>query len=164
MGPVVFQNFQMRFRLQLAMHFFKTDPSRIAVAFYTLKNNNLIQPSMHPLEDLVKLLASGKKLIFVDSTLGSKKDNEGHGDVYLDFNMLATKLNDDEILYNPLMNSGFLSYKIIDGVPKNDYGFIDCLYRIAVSQGYKISYSYIKNYVANNLRVMDRALVIEVKK
>lgn len=164
LGPVVFPDFPMRFRLQLAMHFFKADPSRIAVAFCFLKNNNTIQFAAHPLEGLVELLASGKKLIFVDSTLGSKMENEGHGDVYLDFNRLASNLNEDEILYNPLMNSGFLSYKIIDGVPRNDYGFIDCLYRMAVSLGYKIVFSYIKNYVASNLGLMDRALVIEVKK
>ena len=50
------------------------------------------------------------------------------------------------------------------GNPRNDYGFIDCLYRMAVSLGYKIVFSYIKNYVASNLGLMDRALVIEVKK
>lgn len=164
LGLVVFPDIQMRFRLQLAMHFFKADPSRIAVAFCILKNSSTVQYATHSLEGLVELLASGKNLLFVDSTLVSKNENEGHGDVYLDFKNLATNLGDDEILYNPLMNSGFLSYKIIDGVPKNDNGFIDCLYRKAVSLGYKIAFSYRKDYAVNNLGVMDRALFIEVKK
>ena len=59
------------------------------------------------------------------------------------------------------MNSGFLSYKLKDGVPEKNNGFIDCLYRVADSMGYKLCFSYRPNYITNNLGMNERALVIE---
>lgn len=162
LGVTILNDVQMRFRLQLAMHFFKTDPSKIAVAFCIQKNPS-IQQIVISIDELVRLLSSGKKLIFVDSTIITKKENEGHGDVYLDFIRVAELLNEDELLYNPLMNSGFLTYKINEDIPENNFGFVDCLNRVALSLGYKLCFSYRNDYIKSNLGVMDRALVIEVK-
>lgn len=118
---------QKRFRLQLAMHFFKTDPKGIAVAFIF---DSEVKHSIVSLDVLVSFLAQGKKLLFVDSDFASKTENEGHGDSYINPSQVATLLKQDEILYNPVMNSGFLSYKLVDGTPEINYGFIDCIYRI----------------------------------
>lgn len=161
LGDIINKDIRVRFRLQLAMNFFKTDPAKIAVAFCIQKVAS-IQHVVVSLSELVKLLSVGKKLIFVDSFIGSKKENEGHGDVYLDFTKVGELLNEDEILYNPLMNSGFLTYKFKDGVPVDYYGFIDCLYRTANAMGYKLGITIRNDYVRNNLGMIDRALVIEV--
>lgn len=162
LGDIIYKDVGVRFRLQLAMHFFKTDPSKIAVACCIQKIPR-IQQIVYSINDLVSLLAKGKKLIFVDSTITSRKENEGHGDVYLDFSRVTALLNENELLYYPLMNSGFLTYKINEGVPENNYGFIDCLYRVAISLGYELCFSYRNSYVQSNLGMMDRALVIEVR-
>lgn len=162
LGVTILNDVQMRFRLQLVMHFFKTDPSKIAVAC-CIQKIPTIQQIVYPMDDLVRLLARGKKLIFVDSAITSKKENEGHGDVYLDFNRVKDLLNENELLYNPFMNSGFLTYKINEGVPEKNYGFIDCIYRVAASLGFKLYFSYRNGYVKSDLGVMDRALVIEIK-
>lgn len=161
LGDIINKDVKVRFRLQLAMNFFKTDPAKIAVAFCIQKVVS-IQHVVLSLSELVKLLSVGKKLIFVDSFIGLKKEDEGHGDVYLDFIKVGELLNENEILYNPLMNSGFLTYKFKDGVPEDYYGFIDCLYRTANAMGYKLGITFRNDFVRNNLGMMDRALVIEV--
>lgn len=150
-----------RFRLQLAMHFFKTDPKGIAVAFIC---NSEVKPSIVSLDVLISFLVQGKKLLFVDSDFASKKENEGHGDSYMNPSQVATLLKQDEILYNPVMNSGFLTYKFVDGVPVKDYGFIDCLYRMAEDLGYKMIFKYRANFATNNFGMSERALVMTVVK
>ena len=144
---------QTRFRLQLAMHFFKTDPKGIAVAFLCDRN---MRQSIVSLDVLVTLLAQGKKLLFVDSDFVSKKENEGHGDSYMNPSQVATLLKQDEILYNPVMNSGFLTYKLVDDVPVKDYGFIDCLYRMTDGMGYKLTFAYRENFATNNFGMSER--------
>jgi len=151
-----------RFRLQLAMQHFNVDPINIAVAFCAYDTNPK-HNTVYPLDKLVGQLIQGKKLIFVDSHFSANDENGGHGDVYLDFGQVRGLLNADEILYLPIMNSGFLSFKLKDGVPENNCGFIDCLYRKAELMGYKICFSFIKDYVRNNLGMIDRAIVMEVK-
>ena len=163
LGKAALNDVQMRFRLQLAMHFFKTDPKGIAVAFCVL-DNKMSQQMMTSLDVLVNMMAQGKKLIFVDSDFVSHKENEGHGDSYLDTSRVAALLQSDEILYLPLMNSGFLSYKLVNGVPVNDYGFVDCLYRVAADMGHHLAFSYRENYSRNNLGMNERALVIEIER
>ena len=162
LGNKALNDIQMRFRLQLAMHFFKTDPKGIAVAFCVL-DNKMTQQMMVSLDVLVNHMSQGKKLIFVDSDFMSHKDNQGYGDAYLDVSQVATLLNSDEILYVPLMNYGFLNYKLVNGVPVNDNGFIDCLYRIAVDMGHNLVFSYRENYTKNRFGMNERALVIEKK-
>ena len=112
------------------------------------------------LDELVNLLAQGKKLIFVEAVF-SNKENEGHGDPYMEVSHVAPLLHQDEILYVPLMNSGFISYKLEGGVPKNDYGFIDCLHRLSSEMGYKLKYTYRDNFAINKIGINERALVIE---
>ena len=153
----------MRFRLQLALHYFKTDPKSIAVAFCII-NDKALQQMIVSLDVLVQFLAQGKKLLFIDSDFVSKKKNEGHGDSYLNPTQIAQLLQPNEILYMPLMNSGFLSYKLIDDVPVNDYGFIDCLYRMASDMGCQLIFSYRNDFAKNNFGMSERALVMEVKK
>ena len=160
LGDRIHKDVLMRFRLQLAMNFFKTDPVKIAVA-YCIQKGTSAKLIVFSLDELVRQLANGKKLIFLDSHFSSKKENEGHGDVYLDFTRVGESLNENELLYNPLMNSGFLSYRLKDGVPVNNNGFLDCLYRTASAMGYKLRLSFKNNYVRNNLGMNDRALVIE---
>ena len=163
LGKAALNDVQMRFRLQLAMHFFKTDPKGIAVAFCVL-DNKMSQQMMTSLDVLVNMMAQGKKLIFVDSDFVSHKENEGHGDSYLDASRVAALLQSDEILYLPLMNSGFLSYKLVNGVPVNDYGFVDCLYRVAADMGHHLVFSYRENYSRNHLGMNERALVMEIER
>lgn len=151
------------FRLQLALQYFQTDPIKIAVAFCAYKTDPE-HYKVYSLEKLVMQMIQGNKLIFVDSYFSANDENGGHGDSYLDFGQVRGLLNDNELLYVPIINSGFLTYKLIDGVPENNYGFIDCLYRKAELMGYKICFSFRKNYVRSNLGLMDRALVMEVKK
>lgn len=153
---------QLRFRLQLAMQYFKTDPQKIAFAFCIIRDETFVQIGLS-MDVLVNQLVKGKKLIFIDSDFISKKENEGHGDSYMDANQIATLLQPAEILYLPLMNSGFLTYKLVDGIPVKNYGFIDCLYRTAEDMGYKLNFSYRNNYAINNLGFKERALVIEIK-
>lgn len=159
---VAVTDFQTRFRLQLAMHFFKTDPKSVAVAFCVLDNKS--SQTIVSLDVLVRLLAQGRKLLFVDSDFVSKKENEGHGDSYMNPSQVAALLKPDEILYNPLMNSGYLTYKLVNGVPVNDCGFIDCLYRMTDDMGYQMLFSYRNNYAKNNFGMNERALVMEVRK
>lgn len=163
LGEVVLKNLYMRFRLQLALHYFKTDPKSIAVAFCII-NDKALQQMIVSLDVLVQFLAQGKKLLFIDSDFVSKKKNEGHGDSYMNPTQIAQLLQPNEILYMPLMNSGFLSYKLIDDVPVNDYGFIDCLYRMASDMGYQLIFSYRNDFAKNNFGMSERALVMEVKK
>ena len=162
LGEVALEDLYMRFRLQLALHYFKTDSKSIAVAFCIINNKSLQQITVS-LDVLVQFLAQDKKLLFIDSDFVSKKENEGHGDAYMNTTQIAALLQSDEILYMPLMNSGFLSYKLVDGVPVNDYGFIDCLYRMASDMGYQLVFSYRKDFAKNNIGMSERALVIEVK-
>ncbi|MBQ7623597.1 MAG: hypothetical protein IJS66_07665, partial [Bacteroidales bacterium] len=89
---------------------------------------------------------------------------EGHGDSYMNPSQVAALLKPDEILYNPLMNSGYLTYKLVNGVPVNDCGFIDCLYRMTDDMGYQMLFSYRNNYTKNNFGMNERALVMEVRK
>ena len=159
----VMSDFQCRFRLQLAMQHFKTDPIKIAVAL-CLPSNNVSGPIAISIEGLVQRLTQGWKLAFLDSDFVSKKDNEGHGESYMDPSRVAASLQSNEMLFLPLMNSGFLSYKLVDGIPVKDYGFIDCLYRIAENMGYKLCFSYKNNFARNNFGVEERALIIEIKK
>ena len=163
LGMTAFNDMKMRFRLQLAMHFFKTDPKGIAVA-YCVFDNKMTRQLMLSLDVLVNLMSQGKKLIFVDSDFMSHRDNEGYGDSYLNVSQVAALLKPDEMLYVPLMNSGFLHYKLISGVPANDYGFVDCLYRMSADMGYHLVFSYRKNYTINKFGMNERALVIEVTK
>lgn len=163
LGEVVLKNLYMRFRLQLALHYFKTDPKSIAVAFCII-NDKALQQMIVSLDVLVQFLAQGKKLLFIDSDFVSKKKNEGHGDSYLNPTQIAQLLQPNEILYMPLMNSGFLSYKLIDDVPVNDYGFIDCLYRMASDMGCQLIFSYRNDFAKNNFGMSERALVMELKK
>jgi len=163
LGEAALNDIQMRFRLQLAMHYFKTDPKGIAVAFCVL-DNKMSQQVMISLDNLVNMMVQGRKLIFVDSDFVSHKENEGHGDSYLNASQVAALLNPDEILYLPLMNSGFLSNKIVDGVPVNDCGFVDCLYRMAADMGYHLVFSYRDNFSRNNLGLNERALVMEFER
>ena len=109
-------------------------------------------------------MTKGKKLIFVDSHFSTNDENGGHGDSYLDFGQVRGRLSDDELLYLPVMNSGFLTFKLKDGMPVNNCGFVDCLYRKAELMGYKMCFSFIKDYVRSNWGMMDRAMVMEVKK
>lgn len=148
-----------RFRLQLVMNYFRTDPKDIAVAYCMLSKKEYIMP----LELLVNYLAQGKKLVFLDSDFVSNKENEGHGDSYFDKNQVASLLQEDEILYLPLMNSSFLSYKLEGGVPVSDCGFVDCLYRMATEMGCFLQFTYRNNYARNIFGMNQRALVIEVK-
>ena len=157
------EDIQIRFRLQLVMHHFKTDPKKMAIAYciFYAKHN---QYSVFPLNQLVIILSQGKKLLFIDSDFSSKKDNEGHGDPYMDSSQVIPLLQQDEILYVPIMNSGFLSYKLVDEVPIQDYGFVDCLYRMADDMGYKLLFSYKNNFAINSFGMTERALVMEVIK
>ena len=163
LGKPAMADITMRYRLQLAMQFFKTDPKRIAVAFC------MSGAGGHPqiagsLDMIVQMIAKGQKLVFLDSDFSSKKDNEGHGDSYMDASRVVTLLKPDEWLYMPLMNSAFLTYKLEDGVPKKDFGFIDCFYRVADDLGFKVEYSYRENFAKNNFGMEERALVMELKK
>lgn len=160
LGKDALNDMRMRFRLQIAMHFFKTDPKGIAVAM-CLHDNKMSQLKMESLDVLVNIMAQGKKLIFVESDFGLHKDNEGHGDSYMNTGLVATLLQPDEILYIPLMNSEFLTYKLVNGVPVNDCGFVDCLYRMAADMGCRLIFSYRNNYARNNVGLNERALVIE---
>ena len=126
--------------------------------------NQLPQYVMISLDILVNNMAQGKKLFFVDSDFMSHKDNEGYGDAYLNVNQVAELLKPEEILYVPYMNSGFLNYKLVNGVPINNNGFVDCLYRIAADMGHNLVFSYRENYTRNIYGMNERALVIEVNK
>lgn len=152
---------QLRFRLQLVLKNFKSDPKDIAIAFCVTHSD----PERYitiTLNKLVTILLLGKKLIFIDSSYSTNKADEGHGDIYLDFTSIAAKMQDDEMLYMPYINSAFISYKLINHVPVNDNGFIDCLYRTAKDMGCSLKFSYRENYTMNRLGVMSRALVIEI--
>lgn len=150
----------VRLRLQIAMQVFKVDPIDIAVA-YCMDNSGAFY--LMTLDLLVQNLVAGLKLIFVDAHYFSSSEDDGHGDSYIAPNDLKTNLKKDELLYVPVLNSGFLTYKLIDKVPQNDYGFIDCLYRTTLSKGYKLSFTYINNYCKSHLGVFDRAVVIETQ-
>lgn len=163
LGDSMLKDYQMRFRLQMAMQFFKTDPKNIAVAF-CIMDRTVTNPIIVSLDVLVNLMAQGKKLIFVDSDFVSNRENEGHGDSYMNTSAVAALLQPDEILYLALMNSGYLSYKLKDGVPVNDCGFVDCLYRMAADMGYQLLFTYRPNYAKNSLGMKERALVMEVRK
>lgn len=157
-------DFQLRFRLQIAMQFFGADPMNIAIAFCLKYGESPTHYSVLSLKDVVFLLIQGEKVIFIDSGIGSHKENEGYGDVYFNIGQVCAKLQIGEILFVPIKNSGFLGYKLVDGVPENNNGFIDRLFRVAESMGYRLCFSYRNNYVINNLGMIDRALVIAAKK
>ena len=154
---------QLRFRLQIAMQNLGADPIKIAFAFCLMYGEASSQYNVLSLGEIVGLLSQGKKLIFIDSDISSKNENEGHGDVYMNIGQVSAKLMDGEMLYVPIMNSGFLSYKLKDGVPEKNNGFIDCLFRVADSKGYRLCFSYRHNYIINNLGMNERALVIEIE-
>lgn len=164
LGKTALNDIQMRFRLQIAMHFFKTDPKSIAVAFFVLYNNVPQQMMMMPLDILVNIMLQGKKMLFVDSDFMSHKDNEGYGDTNFDISQVVALLKSDEILYVPFMNSGILYYKLVNGVPVKNYGFVDCLYRMAADMGHHLVFSYRENYTKNIFGMNDRALVIDIKR
>jgi hypothetical protein len=162
LGNGFMSDFQCRFRLQLAMQHFKTDPINIAVAL-CLSNDKKSTPIVFSLDELVRQLLHGRRIAFLDSDFVSTKENEGHGDSYMEPSQVANSLQSNEMLYLPLMNSGFLSYKLVDGIPVKDYGFIDCLYRTAENMGYKLCFSYKNKFARNNFGIEERALMIEIK-
>lgn len=156
-------DFYCRYRLQIVMQHFKTDPVKIANAALLPANNE--QAIASTLDDIICQLVQGKNLLFIDSWMFQKeKENEGHGDVHMDLDIIRNLLQPDEILYIPLINSGFLTYKISEGIPDKNYGFIDCLFRTAKDMGYELCFSYRHNYARNRLGVEERALVIAVGK
>ena len=156
------KDFYLRVRLQVSMNYFKTDPLKISVASFIRKDNPNIY-TICPMNQLVQLMDQGVKLIFVDTVFSTYDEYQGHGDVHLNFNQIAANLNDDEVLFFPVLNSGFLSFRLKDGVPANDYGFLDCLYRPAKTMGHEIVISIRNDYVRSNLGMKDRAIVLELK-
>ena len=161
LSSIASNDLYLRFRLQLAMHYFKIDPLKISLASYIQKNDPN-QYTLCPMSQMIELMTKGKKLIFVDAVYATHDKNQGHGDVHINFSQIAANLNDDEILFFPVLNSGFLSFRLEDGNPAKDNGFLDCLYRTARMMGFGIGISIKDNYVRSNMGVMDRALVIEV--
>lgn len=160
--PRALKEVHLGLRLQIAMQHFGADPIRITFAFCLMYGETSY--SVLPLGEFVVLLSRGMKLVFIDSYFSSKNENEGHGDVYVNFNQVSDKLQSGEILFVPIMNSGFLTYRFKDGIPEKNYGFIDCLYRLADSMGYKLTFSFRNNYITNNMGMSERALVMEIEK
>ncbi len=159
-GPQIFTDIQSRFRLQIALQYFKTDPIDIAIARCIWNKNGIVNRGLLSLDSIVQRISDGHILIFVESSFSSNKVNEGHGDIYFGPEEVATNLLPNEILYVPVFNSSFLSYKLNGGVPVNDMGFVDCLYRKADAMGVKLNFSFRDNYVKNSFGYEERALVI----
>ncbi len=103
---------------------FKVDPSKLALilVMYEIKNEFL---SFEQLAELSKKM----KIVFMISSNGDFMETR--------FNFQGLKGNGYALII-PLVNSGpFLSVKIDKGVPENNFGIIDCLYRAILNKGYE---------------------------
>lgn len=149
----------VRYRVQITMHYLKIDPIDIAIAFcLSGEKHDVVTLS---LKELISVLKNDHKLLILDSDF-SRGGNEGHADSFFFPSQVDPLLKKDELLFLPRINSSFLSYKLIDRIPEKNFGFIDCLYRTAVLMGEKIVFSYRPSFFRNSLGLIERAIVVQV--
>ena len=149
------------YRVQIALHYFRIDPIEIAIAYCLLGENHDVV--VVTLRQLVSVLEKDYILLMLDSDF-VKGDNKGHADTFFNPSQVIPLLKYNEMLFLPKTNSIFLSYNLIDGVPENNYGFVDCLYRTAELMGEKIVFSYRPSFFKNSLGFFERAVEIKVDK
>lgn len=148
------------YRMQLNMQLFNIDPINIAIVSCVQGWDR--SGFVGDLSSLLDVMKTGKRLLFVDSSSLSSTKDEGHGSTFFSFEEAERKLGPDDILYHPVINSAFLSYKLVGGVPSRDYGFVDCLYRMAKRKKLTLSFEYIDDFIQTLLNNKERALVIKV--
>lgn len=101
---------------------FKTDPSELARILVSYENNKMEFLSFAQLSELSKTM----KIIFVKSSIGN----------YLETRFTVGERKNHAII-RPLVNGGsFLSVKMENGKPINDFSILDCLYRAILDKKY----------------------------
>ena len=114
---------------------FKIDPTDLALIL-TVYNSKLEFLSFDQLADL----SLNTKVAFLKSELGGG----GHMETYHNIQEI-----DGYALIRPLTNSPFLSLKIINEVPENNFSILDCLYKAILKNGYTPILSEITNIGQN---------------
>jgi hypothetical protein len=100
---------------------FKVDPSELAMILVS-HNNNVYFLSFNQLADLSKTIG----IAFLETNIG----NGGH----MEINHAIPELP-GYALVRPLTNSSFLSLKIKDKIPEENFSILDCLYRKIIEKG-----------------------------
>lgn len=100
---------------------FKVDPSGLA-AILVNYNHNM---HFHSFEELA-ILSQSIGIAFLDSNFSSS----GHMETYHDIQELS-----GYALVRPLTNSSFLSLKMNEEIPEENFSILDCLYRKIVEKG-----------------------------
>lgn len=108
-----------------AMCQFKVDPTEIAQIFFY----NSGQVNFSDLSYLADLSLNHRILFRVTPIFLNTHMSTFGG---IDF----SKHTNDEIIIHPLTNSSFLSLERENGIPKNNFSILDCLYRTIVKKGY----------------------------
>jgi hypothetical protein len=124
---------------------FKVDPSELALipVSYT---NKLTFFSLDQLAELSK----SKHIAFLDSGLGG-----GH----IEMRHKIRELN-GYLIISPITNSSFLSLKMDNGIPENNFSILDCLYRAIIHKGYKPVFRRLVNVGINDLGYNIDAIIL----
>lgn len=100
---------------------FEIDPSELALIL-TIYNGKVEFLSFEQLAELSRKM----KIAFLNSGLGG-----GHMETHYNFQELQ-----GYALIRPITNSSFLSLKMNNGIPENNFSIIDCLYRAITKKRY----------------------------
>lgn len=124
---------------------FKVDPSELALipVSYT---NKLTFFSFDQLAELSK----SKHIAFLDSGLGG-----GH----IEMRHKIRELN-GYLIITPITNSSFLSLKMDNEIPENNFSILDCLYRAIIHKGYKPIFRRLVNVGINDLGYNINAIIL----
>lgn len=141
-------NYYERFVASSAFCKFKVDPSELA-AILTSYNGKMEFLSFQELVELSKKM----KIAFLNSTMLGD-----HMEIYCNVQELQ-----GYALLKPITNSSFLSLRMTDGIPENNFSILDCLYRAITRKGYKPIIEEIKDIGKNQFGQNVNALLISVK-
>lgn len=134
-----------KYKAASSLCYFKTDPSELAVILTTYDGKSEFL-TFDQLAELSKM----KSIVFLNSGLGG-----GHMETF----HLLPEIKDC-VSIRPISNSSFLSLKMIDGIPENNFSILDCLYRAIINKGYIPIFSEINNIGKNFFGQDIRALIL----
>lgn len=137
-----------RFVASSALCKFKIDPSELALIL-TNYNGKMEFLSFEELAELSKQV----KIAFINSGLG-----DGHMEIHHEIQQLQ-----GYALIKPIVNSSFLSLKMENRVPANNFSILDCLYKAIIKKGYIPIIEEMRNVGRNKFDMNMTAILISTK-
>ena len=128
---------------------FDIDMCDILMVCFANKSNLLFTD----LNSLLSLIANGAKLVFAISPYG----NDDRIDTYTDRERSISMLNDNEYLFIPCTNSGFLNTEVKDN---SYFNIISCLKAVAAKMELKIQFNLVDNKTHSEIGGKYKGLVL----